>query len=111
MQDGQLLLKVEDARAHYPVVIDPITQLAELTASDGVAGDGFGIVAISGSTVVAGALFAGPKIEQGAAYVFVKPPSGWANMTQTTDRHADQRRTRPDRSLLHSGGGSQRGRL
>jgi FG-GAP repeat len=81
VQAEQLVLKVEDARAHYPVVIDPITQLAELTASDGVAGDGFGIVAISGSTVVVGALFAGHQ--QGAAYVFVKPPSGWANMTQT----------------------------
>jgi hypothetical protein len=42
-------------------------------------------VAISGSTVVAGAPDAtvGGNLEQGAAYVFAKPRSGWANGTQT----------------------------
>ena len=68
------------------------TETAKLTASDGAAGDGFGgSVAISGDTVVVGApnattvggeggiVMPGP----GAAYVFVKPPSGWSNMTET----------------------------
>jgi uncharacterized protein (DUF2345 family) len=54
-----------------------------LTASDGVNKDQFGIaVAVDGNTAVVGA-FKGEGI--GAAYVFVKPPSGWANMTQTAE--------------------------
>jgi hypothetical protein len=63
-----------------------MTQTAELTASDGVIGDRLGnFVAISGNTVVAGAPLAtiGSHLQQGAAYVFVEPASGWANMTQT----------------------------
>jgi len=63
-----------------------MTQTAELTASDGKAGDDFGeSVSISGNTVVVGATQendtggAGP----GAAYVFTEPASGWATMTQT----------------------------
>lgn len=53
-------------------------QLAELTASDGVPGDRFGATtSVSGNTVVVGAVY------QGAAYVFVKPATGWANATQT----------------------------
>src|SRR5262249_44571024 len=47
----------------------------------------FGLaVAISGNTVVAGApnvTTAGVSQFQGAAYVFVKPASGWTDMTQT----------------------------
>jgi hypothetical protein len=63
-----------------------MTQTAKLTASDGVAGDQLGVnaVSVSGNTVVAGA----PALTTygsglGAAYVFVEPASGWANMTQT----------------------------
>ena len=55
---------------------------AKLTASDGAAGDDFGIsVATSGGTVVAGALFAtiGSNGHQGTAYEFVMPSSGWAS--------------------------------
>jgi hypothetical protein len=60
-------------------------QLAELTASDGNSNDRFGnAVAVNGSTVIVGAWGAtiGSNIEQGAAYVFVKPVDGWGNMTQ-----------------------------
>jgi len=64
------------------------TQTAELSASDGEADDRLGSsVAISGTTVVAGA----PTREadshpfQGAAYVFVEPPTGWTNATQTAE--------------------------
>ena len=77
-----LLLRVEDAGARYPLVVDPLIQLAKLTASDGAACDLFGLSAISGDggTVVVGALQAkvGSNFRQGAAYVFLKPGSGWA---------------------------------
>jgi hypothetical protein len=64
------------------VTTDAILQLAKLTASDGMPGDGFGIsVAISGNTLVVGAADADGIV--GAAYVFVKPAGGWQNMTQT----------------------------
>jgi hypothetical protein len=59
----------------------PWLQLAELTASNGIYTDDFAYsVAISGRTVVVGAPFANQA--QGAAYIFVKPKNGWANMTQ-----------------------------
>ena len=53
-----MILEVEDARAVYPVRIDPLfTQQQKLTASDGADDDYFGdSVAISGDTVVVGAL-------------------------------------------------------
>jgi hypothetical protein len=63
-----------------------MTQTAKLTASDGADGDGFGgSVAISGDTVVVGAFNDdwGGLYDQGSAYVFVKPDTGWADMTQT----------------------------
>ena len=68
-----------------------LTQAAKLTASDGAAsssgtGLSFGVsVSISGNTVVAGAEFAkvNGNLDQGAAYVFTEPASGWTNMTQT----------------------------
>jgi trimeric autotransporter adhesin len=86
LQGSELRLRVRAAGARYPVVVDPVVQLAELTASDGADDDFFGIsVAISGNTVVAGATNAtvGGNADQGAAYVFVKPATGWTNMTQT----------------------------
>jgi hypothetical protein len=64
------------------------TQTAELTASDGAAGDALGYsVAVAGSTVVASAPghTAGSNPGQGAAYVFVMPASGWAKETQTAE--------------------------
>lgn len=67
-----------------------MTQVAKLTSSDN--GEGFGIaVSISGDTVVVGAAnpsnFAArssaPSAQPGAAYIFVKPASGWTDMTET----------------------------
>jgi len=59
-----------------------VQQLAELTASDGLAGDGFGTsVAISGNTVVVSAPW--ENSNEGALYVYVEPTSGWGSMTQT----------------------------
>ena len=63
-----------------------MTQVAKLTPSDGQSKDAFGSsVAISGSTIVVGAPCAtiNGNSCQGAAYVFVKPVSGWADMTET----------------------------
>jgi FG-GAP repeat protein len=58
-----------------------MTQTAELTAPDALSsGIGFSI-ALSANTVLAGSPF-GDTID-GAAYVFTKPVSGWANMTET----------------------------
>jgi len=54
---------------------------ARLTASDGAEWDNFGnSVAMSGDTVVVGAL---GNADQGAAYVFVRPSSGWTTMIDT----------------------------
>ena len=62
----------------------PRIQNFTLTASDGANDDLFGMfVAIDGNTAVAGASLAEHGL--GVAYVFVKPPSGWANMTQTAE--------------------------
>jgi len=59
-----------------------MTETAELTASDG--GGPFSAVAVSGNTVVVGAFGAivGGNYQQGAAYVYVKPTSGWASTTE-----------------------------
>ena len=84
-----LQIRVDDAGARYPLTIDPWLQQAKLTPSDrGTGGhiDLFGnSVAVSGDTVVVGAPNANVSgiSYQGAAYVFVKPGGGWANMTQT----------------------------
>jgi hypothetical protein len=88
LHSDRLLLRVDDRAAHYPVVIDPWVQVAELTAADGGNSDELGwSVAASGNVVVVGAPFhaVGSNIEQGAAYVFVQGTDGWANMTQTAE--------------------------
>ncbi len=59
-----------------------MTETAKLTASDGKVGDAFGFsVSIAENTAVAGAVYNDDY--RGAAYVFVEPPDGWSNMTQT----------------------------
>jgi len=86
LRGERLLLQVHDTGARYPILIDPWVQQAKLTSLDGVAGDQFAsAVAINGDTVVVGAFSAtvGTNFAQGAAYVFVMPASGWADMTQT----------------------------
>jgi hypothetical protein len=64
-------------------------QAAELSASDPNPGnDHLGeSVAVSGSTIVAGAPFhqVGAHGDQGAAYVFVKPAGGWSSKTQSAE--------------------------
>lgn len=61
------------------------SQQAELTASDGTAGDGFGqSVAVSGSTVVVGAPWrtVGSNLQQGAAYVFGESGGTWSQQAE-----------------------------
>ncbi len=87
LRGRRLLLRIDASDARYPLRIDPLIQVAELTASDGALGDFLGIsVAVSGNTVVAGA----PAHDingqdRGAVYVFEKPSGGWANATQTAE--------------------------
>jgi FG-GAP repeat len=60
------------------------TQNAQFTASDGASSADFGFSsAIGGNTVLIGSVNAFNS--KGAAYVFVKPSAGWANMTQTAE--------------------------
>ncbi len=70
------------AQTHGP---SSLKQLAELTESDNDGyPDSFGYsIAMSGDTIVVGAPEAHYNV--GAVYVFVKPASGWANMTQTAE--------------------------
>jgi nucleoside-specific outer membrane channel protein Tsx len=82
-----LLVRVADADAQYPVVVDPWVQQAELTASDGAADSEFGYsVAISGTTLVVGAPYdeVGSNIAQGAAYLFVQSGSTWTQQAKLT---------------------------
>ena len=85
LTDNTLRIHVDDTHAKYPVTIDPWIQQAKLTAGDGAADDRFGYsVAISGDTIVVGAPWDDDNgTNSGSAYVFVKPGSGWADMTQT----------------------------
>ncbi|MFZ0285493.1 MAG: FG-GAP repeat protein [Terriglobales bacterium] len=87
--DGQRLrLRVNGRDARYPIMVDPWVQTAELTASDGAAGDQFGwSVSTGGNMIVVGSPFhaVGANLGQGAAYVFVEPANGWTNMTQTAE--------------------------
>src|SRR5947209_1716234 len=73
-------------RPHAPSAWKDATQTAELTASDGDSKDGLGAaVAISGGTIVAGPdrHDVDARINEGEAYVFVKPAGGWANGTES----------------------------
>ncbi len=62
------------------------TEEAKITASDGVAGDDFGVsVAVDGATVVVGANQEGELgAAAGAAYVFVNPGGGWTEQQKLT---------------------------
>jgi hypothetical protein len=61
----------------------PYTPVAELTASDAADQAQLGYtVSISGNTIAADRCSLSDEVPN-AAYVFVKPPSGWANSTET----------------------------
>jgi hypothetical protein len=91
---GQALrIVVDDARATYPLYIDPTwSQQAELTASDGASGfmgsgDNFGrSVSLSGTTALVGAYDhkVGSNAEQGAAYIFTESGGTWSQQAELT---------------------------
>ncbi len=59
------------------------TQSATLTTTDGEMGDNPGsAVSISFDTIAALSSYGG-ALDRGSAYVFVRPPGGWIDMTQT----------------------------
>jgi hypothetical protein len=77
---------VDDRGARRSVLVDSFIQSAKLTSSDGASQDSFGFaVAMLRGTVVVGAKEddVGTKIDQGSAYVFVRPPNGWASATES----------------------------
>jgi hypothetical protein len=81
LQQSSLLIKVEDAGARYPIVVDPWFQMAKVVASDRVSSYELGVaVAMSGDVLVAGAPISDSF---GSVYVFVKPKNGWAHVSQT----------------------------
>ncbi len=88
---SEVRIVVDDSGASYPVTIDPtFTEVKKLTASDGSAGDGFGIsVAIYADTAIVGA--AGDDIGsngmQGSAYIFERNqggPNNWSEVKKLT---------------------------
>jgi hypothetical protein len=86
LRGRQVLLRVADAGARYPLTVDPVVEQAKLTASDGAVSDFLGwSVAVSGDTIVTGAYGddVGGNQGQGSIYVFVEPAGGWADGTET----------------------------
>ena len=95
---GGFALRVDDRQAVYPITIDPIVtnETVKLLASDGAAGDLFGIrVAVSGDTALVGALFDDDFGSQsGAAYVFQRDAGGADNWGQVKKLLASDAATR-----------------
>ncbi len=82
VENATIRLHVNDGGAVYPLVVDPLIQEQELTASDGAAGDEFGYaVALSadGTTALIGAYSKNSR--KGAAYVFVRSSGTWSQQT------------------------------
>jgi hypothetical protein len=87
---GVVRIVVDDARAVYPLRIDPWTQQAELTAADGAGNDYFGTsVAISGdgATAVVGAdnTTVGSLATAGTAYVYTDQGGTWTQQAELTE--------------------------
>jgi hypothetical protein len=84
LDSGRIVIRVDDRGAAYPVRVDPFLQQAERRLGDGVPGDVFAVVAVSGDTLVVGApgRAVGANQAQGAVYVFQRPVSGWAKAVE-----------------------------
>src|SRR6266498_896683 len=81
LEQGFTLTQSPGERRSDPLMVDPFIQQAKLTSSDGAVVDQFGFsVAVSGDTIVVGAVSddIGANLNQGSAYVFVKPAGGWS---------------------------------
>lgn len=87
-KDGNFRLLVDEKNARYPITIDPVAQQAYLKASNTGPGHSFGrAVAISGDTVVVGALNEGGN--SGAVYVFTRSGSTWTQQAYLKADNAD----------------------
>jgi len=89
LRGHELLLQVDDAGAHYPLVLDPLVQQAELSALDGATDDQFGYsVAISGdgNTALVGAPYhtVNGNSNQGAVYAFTFSVGSWTQQPDLT---------------------------
>jgi hypothetical protein len=82
----RLVIVVDDRGAVYPLTIDPVisVQEAKLLASDGLAGDRFGLrVALNGDTALVGAPTRDEVgVDSGVAYVFVRSGTQWAEQAK-----------------------------
>jgi hypothetical protein len=84
LRQHDVVIRIADRGARYPLRIDPWVQSAELSPSDASSGAEYGYsVAVSGNTVVVGAIHANDGA--GAVYVFTRRSTGWANATQTAE--------------------------
>ena len=85
-----VMIEVDDTGARYPLAVDPTwSQVAELTASDGVSGDQVGIsvaLSSSGTTAVVGANrhAVNGNSHQGAAYIFTENGATWTESAELT---------------------------
>jgi hypothetical protein len=84
-----LRIAVDDHGARYPIRIDPLLEVAELTAGGTTLGQVGWSLAMSGDTIAAGADTYPDNSKTGTVYVFVKPPGGWADTTTPTARLDD----------------------
>ena len=84
VNDGQVVIQVEDSEATYPLTIDPIFSLQQkLTAYDGAAQDSFGTpVALNGDMLVLGAT--GDNTNKGSVYVFTRNGTVWTLQQKLT---------------------------
>ncbi|MCC6553316.1 MAG: hypothetical protein IT372_09895, partial [Polyangiaceae bacterium] len=81
LTEGRLSIRIEDAGAAYPLVVDPLVaaEWGKLVAADVNAWDQYGgAVALSGDTAIIGAPLNAGNSGSGAAYVFVRSGSTWA---------------------------------
>ena len=84
---GQVMLRVNDKGAAYPLTIDPLIYLEQQVIASGEAGDNFGAsVALSGDTALVGAYQddVGANTDQGSAYVFTRSGTTWSPQQQLT---------------------------
>ena len=90
--DSEVRIVVDDRGASYPVTINPtLTETKKLTASDGAAGDFFGIsIAIYADTAIVGAYLDDDiegNLAQGSAYIFERNQGGannWGEVKKLT---------------------------
>ena len=77
---GQIILRVNDEGAAYPLTIDPLIYVEQKVIASGAANDNFGYsVALDGDTALVGAARddVGANTDQGSAYVFTRSGTTW----------------------------------